>query len=100
MGNAFWIIIEAKFEIDAEGKGRAAVVAWAKDLQAALRQFGVGETAHNLDGNMEAVMAGVPAIFGPNEARLRRIKATYDGGNFFKCNRNIQPAAVRYPTAL
>jgi len=90
---AFWIIIEGKFEPDEEGANRAAVVDWVKRLRAALAKFDVSDTAHTLDGNMESELAGARAIFGPNLERLRAVKAKYDPTNFFKCNRNIEPAA-------
>merc|ERR1719473_1355896 len=91
--DGFWIIIEGKWEPDAEGKNRDAIVGWVKALRAELARFGVSDTAHTLDGNMESTLAGPAAIFGPNLARLQALKAKYDPNNFFKCNRNIQPAA-------
>lgn len=89
---AFWIIVEAKFKPDSAGMNRAKAVAWSKQLNEKLRKFDVSETAHTLDGNMEGAMRGVGAIFGPNEARLHQIKTAYDPDNFFRCNRNIEPA--------
>jgi len=88
----FWIIIEGKFEPDAAGKNRRNVVEWAAELRQALSVHNVHETAHNLDGNMEKISVGASSIYGPNEERLRAIKAKYDVDNFFKCNRNIRPA--------
>lgn len=87
----FWIIIEGKFEPDAAGKNREKVVEWAHELRGALRAFDVHETPHNLDGNMEKISGGAQSIYGPNEDRLRAIKAKYDLDNFFQCNRNIRP---------
>jgi len=89
--SAFWIIIEGKFEPDADGANRAAVVDWVKRLRAALSKFDVSDTAHTLDGNMESELAGARAIFGPNLEKLRAVKAKYDPANFFRCNRNIAP---------
>lgn len=89
---SFWIIIEGKFEPVAKEGARAEVVEWVKALRSALSKFGVSETAHTLDGNMEAAMGGLHDIFGPNVARLRQVKARYDPSNYFRCNRNIEPA--------
>lgn len=92
--DGFWIIIEGKWEPDAAGKQRDAVVGWVKRLRAALADFDVSDTAHTLDGNMESDLAGPASIFGPNLARLQEVKAKYDPGNFFKCNRNVPPAGL------
>merc|ERR1711924_376223 len=54
-----------------EGAGRAAVVEWVKALRKALAVFNVGDTAHTLDGNMEAQLSGVAAVFGPNYERVK-----------------------------
>jgi len=90
----FWIIIEGKWQPTAKaGAGREAVVEWVKALRTALAAFNVGDTAHTLDGNMEAQLSGVDAVFGPNYERVRQVKAKYDPTNVFKCNRNIEPAA-------
>merc|ERR1719171_2017905 len=80
--DGFWIIIEGKWEPD-------AVVGWVKALRTELARFGVSDTAHTLDGNMESELAGAAAIFGPNLVRLRAAKAKYDPTNFFQCNRNV-----------
>jgi len=89
--DGFWIIIEGKWADEATGANRAAVVQWVKELRAALSKFGVSDTAHTLDGNMEAELGGAAAIFGPNLQKLRALKTKYDGRNFFQCNRNIEP---------
>jgi len=90
--DGFWIIIEGKWQPSAaEGAGRAAVVGWVKALRAALSAFNVGDTAHTLDGNMEAELSGVAAIFGPNYERVKQVKTKYDPTNVFRCNRNIAP---------
>lgn len=91
LASAFWIIIEGKFEADADGTNRESIVDWVKRLRAALAKFDVSDTAHTLDGNMESELAGARAIFGPNLEKLRKVKAKYDPTNFFQCNRNITP---------
>ena len=69
-------------EQDEEGK------ALCKQWHAALEQHSLG-----FYDNIEQEGASrVERNFGPNYARLREVKATYDPGNQFRLNSNIEPA--------
>jgi hypothetical protein len=69
-------------EQDAEGK------ALCKQWHAALEHHSVG-----FYDNIEQEGASrVERNFGPNYERLRQIKASYDAGNQFRLNSNIEPA--------
>jgi len=94
--HGFWIIIEGKWKPCIKKHGaeetdvnREKVVAWVKEFREALGKFDVSDTAHTLEGNMEAQLRGPISIWGPNLERLQRIKDKYDPTNFMKCNRNI-----------
>jgi FAD/FMN-containing dehydrogenase len=69
-----------------------ACTAWARDSFAALRPFmGVGRYVNYSDADERG--DAVAAAYGPNYARLQRIKAKYDPGNLFRLNQNILPTA-------
>jgi FAD/FMN-containing dehydrogenase len=53
--------------------------------------FSSGKTYFNFPGLLEDGDASVRASYGPNHARLARIKAVYDPDNRFKLNQNIRP---------
>jgi FAD/FMN-containing dehydrogenase len=70
----------------------AACIAWARESFAALQPFmGAGSYVNNLDS--DEPRDAISAAYGPNYRRLQQIKATYDPGNFFRMNQNIQPLA-------
>jgi hypothetical protein len=63
---------------------------WARSTHAALRPFlaplrYVNYLEDDVEGDPTA------AVYGPNYARLRRLKAKYDPDNFFHQNVNIRP---------
>jgi FAD/FMN-containing dehydrogenase len=68
-------------------------IAWVRSAWDALSAHGTGRMYLNFTGLAdEAPSAGVETAFGRNLDRLARVKATYDPGNFFRINNNIQPA--------
>jgi FAD/FMN-containing dehydrogenase len=69
-----------------------AVMSWAASLHRAMARHANGGVYVNLLDPDEA--GGVRAAYGPNYERLARIKATYDPGNLFRLNHNIEPSAV------
>jgi FAD/FMN-containing dehydrogenase len=71
---------------------RDATVAWVRESYAALATF-VGERRYaNYLGSDEEVGAAAKAAYGPNLARLRKLKKQYDPENVFHHNLNILPA--------
>lgn len=82
----FDVFISAPWQ-DAEGRPRA--VGWVDGLRHALRPHAEGVYVNNLEDEGEA---RVREAYGSNYARLSRVKARYDPGNFFHVNQNIRPA--------
>lgn len=69
-----------------------AAVAWTRDLDAALRPFGVGAVYVNyLDADEDD---RVGAAYRHNLERLQQVKRTYDPDNVFRQNTNVVPAGV------
>ncbi|EOD09958.1 hypothetical protein EMIHUDRAFT_437944 [Emiliania huxleyi CCMP1516] len=93
-----WIVIIGSWKPDADGANRAKTKAWVQRVKEEMKALGGAESAHPLEGNMDADQGGlVQQVWSSNELRLREIKAKYDPDNFFKCNRNIKPTAAAYP---
>jgi hypothetical protein len=66
--------------------------AWCRDLYAALMPFfSPMRYVNYLDQDEGDDLAA--AVYGPNYARLRDLKTTYDPDNFFHTNVNIKPRA-------
>ena len=72
----------------------AACIAWARETYASLQPFMRAGRYVNYFGDDEPLDA-IAAAYGPNYRRLQEVKATYDSGNFFRMNQNIQPLASK-----
>jgi FAD/FMN-containing dehydrogenase len=66
-------------------------ITWVRETYDALRPF---MTSARYVNYLEADAPGDPVAeaYGPNAARLRRMKAEWDPENFFRVNQNITPA--------
>jgi len=64
---------------------------WCVDYFEALHPYSAGGAYVNM--MMDEGQERVRASYRDNYDRLARIKATYDPGNLFRINQNIQPAA-------
>jgi FAD/FMN-containing dehydrogenase len=64
--------------------------AWVRGLDDSVRPYADGVYVNNLEDEGEA---RVREAYGPNFARLSRVKAQYDPHNRFHVNQNIPPAA-------
>jgi hypothetical protein len=69
----------------------AANIAWARNMWEAIKPFSPGAVYVNFLG-LDEGEDRVRAAYGPNYARLARIKAAYDPTNLFSLNQNIRPA--------
>jgi FAD/FMN-containing dehydrogenase len=69
----------------------ARCIAWARGLFDALAPHATGGVYVNFMPEDEAQR--VAGAYGPNYARLARLKARYDPGNLFRMNQNIQPVS-------
>jgi FAD/FMN-containing dehydrogenase len=70
----------------------APCIAWARSTYEAIRPFGGARRYLNYLDNDDAGQEVLAAAYGPNLARLREIKRTYDPENVFHQNINIAPA--------
>ena len=65
-------------------------IGWARETYDALSPYFAGVRYVNyLDADEPADLAAT--VYGPNYARLRDLKTTYDPDNFFRVNVNIRP---------
>ncbi len=66
-------------------------ITWAREAHAALGEHAGAGVYVNFLSHDESDER-LPAAYGENTARLRKVKAKYDPGNFFQVNQNIEPA--------
>lgn len=67
-----------------------AAMRWTRECHDAMSAHATGGVYVNLLGGDEA--ARVPAAYGANHERLRRLKMRFDPDNLFRVNHNITPA--------
>jgi hypothetical protein len=66
-------------------------IAWTRQVWAEMHQFSDGGVYLNFAGLGEENQTLVQAAHGANYARLVELKNTYDTGNLFRLNHNIEP---------
>jgi len=76
--------------VDSDPTNAGAISSWAKDYHDALHPYSAGSGYLNF--MMDEGQDRVRATYGANYDRLTAVKATYDPGNLFRTNQNIQPA--------
>jgi FAD binding domain/Berberine and berberine like len=88
--DAVWSEVIVGVDPDPANKDR--ITAWAKNYWEALHPYGAGGAYVNfmMDGEGDD---RIRATYGGNYDKLTRVKAKYDGKNFFRVNQNIRPAA-------
>jgi FAD/FMN-containing dehydrogenase len=77
--------------VDPDPASASALRDWAIGYWEALHPYSAGGAYVNF--MMDEGQARVKATYGPNYARLAKIKATYDPDNVFRVNQNIAPEA-------
>ena len=77
--------------VDPDPANADAIRRWCIDYFEALHPYSAGGAYVNM--MMDEGQDRVRASYGDNYDRLARIKATYDPGNLFRVNQNIQPNA-------
>ena len=66
-------------------------VEWTREFWTAMQPWSAGRVYANILSHDEGDR--VLEAYGPNYARLSKVKAQYDPGNFFRINQNIAPAS-------
>jgi FAD/FMN-containing dehydrogenase len=77
--------------VDPEPSNVEKIRSWSVDYFEGLHPYSAGGAYVNM--MMDEGQERVRASYGANYDRLARIKATYDPGNVFRVNQNIQPKA-------
>jgi hypothetical protein len=75
--------------VDPDPANVDAIRRWSVDYQEALHPYSAGGAYVNM--MMDEGQERVRASYRDNYDRLARVKATYDPGNLFRVNQNIQP---------
>ena len=70
----------------------AANIEWARMAWNGMKKYSTGGTYINFL-NEEEAGDRIQAAYGPNFARLARVKAAWDPQNVFRANKNVAPAA-------
>jgi FAD/FMN-containing dehydrogenase len=78
--------------VDPDPANAAAIRNWCIDYFEALHPYSAGGAYVNM--MMDEGQERVRASYGDNYDRLATIKATYDPGNLFRVNQNIEPHAA------
>jgi hypothetical protein len=76
--------------VDSDPASVPALRDWAVGYWEALHPYSAGGAYVNF--MMEEGQERVQATYGPNYARLAKVKAAYDPDNVFRVNQNIRPA--------
>jgi FAD/FMN-containing dehydrogenase len=89
---------DAEFVLNVHGRWETpsednACIAWSRDVFKAITPFATGGVYVNFMTQEETDR--VAAAYGPNFARLAKLKAKYDPTNLFRSNQNIAPASRR-----
>jgi len=79
--------------VDPDPANKEKITDWARAYWDATHPFSAPGAYVNF--MMEEGAERVEATYGPNYARLRKLKAAYDPGNLFRVNQNIPPAVSR-----
>jgi FAD/FMN-containing dehydrogenase len=87
--DAKWATVYAG--VDPDPANADAIRSWTVDYHEALHPYSAGGAYVNM--MMDEGGERVRASYRENYPRLARIKATYDPGNLFRVNQNIQPSA-------
>jgi FAD/FMN-containing dehydrogenase len=77
--------------VDPDSGNAAAIRNWSIDYFEALHPYSAGGAYVNM--MMDEGQERVRASYGSNYDRLAKVKATYDPGNLFRINQNIEPQA-------
>ncbi len=76
--------------VDPDPANAQKITRWARDYWQAVHPFSAPGAYVNF--MMEEGAARIEATYGPNYARLRKVKSKYDPGNLFRVNQNIAPS--------
>ena len=78
--------------VDPDPVNRDRIVGWARSYWDAVHPHSAPGAYVNF--MMDEGTGRIEATYGENYARLRQVKASYDPGNLFRVNQNIEPASA------